>query len=94
MLTILSRTLSSAGQRHFVHRIYPKAISPSQLYGWFLADTSQWHDGILSSLWRSRAVKTDESVSWIVLDGPVDPVWAEGLTAVVEEKVGSHSLTN
>jgi dynein heavy chain len=62
-------------------------MAVSHLFGWFASETNQWHDGIFSALWRSRAMKDDESSSWISFDGPVDPIWMEGLNSILDEKV-------
>ncbi len=92
MLTILSSALASSGQKQQVHRIYPKATSVSHLFGWFAPETNQWYDGIFSALWRNRAMKDDESSSWISFDGPIDPIWMEGLNSILDEQVMYYSI--
>jgi dynein heavy chain len=94
MLATLSGALASSGQKQQVHRIYPKAMSVSHLFGWFAPETNQWHDGIFSALWRNRAMKDDESSSWISFDGPIDPVWMEGLHSVLDEQVIYDDVVN
>jgi hypothetical protein len=87
MMTTLSSALASSGQKQQVHRIYPKAMSVSHLFGWFTPETNQWNDGIFSTLWRNRSMKDDESSSWIAFDGPIDPVWMESLNSILDEQV-------
>ena len=87
MLTTLTRALSTAGQKQNTQKIFPKAVTVSNLLGWFDPNTNHWHDGIFSMLWRSRAKKQDNTCSWITLDGPLDPVWMENFGCVLDEKV-------
>jgi hypothetical protein len=66
--------------------VSPKALLERELLGW--AEASQprggpgdgvWYDGVVSAAWR-RARAEEQSVrTWVCLDGPVDPRWAESL---------------
>uniref|UniRef100_A0A3Q3JBA8 Dynein heavy chain hydrolytic ATP-binding dynein motor region domain-containing protein n=1 Tax=Monopterus albus TaxID=43700 RepID=A0A3Q3JBA8_MONAL len=60
----------------------PKALSLGELYGENDLSTSEWTDGVLSSLMRS-ACKPDEK--WIVFDGPVDTLWIESMNSVMDD---------
>ena len=87
LVTTLCGALSSSGQKQQMYRIYPKAMSASHLFGCFALETNQWNDGVFSALWRSKATKHEESSFWICLDGPIDPVWSEGLSSILDEQV-------
>jgi len=78
--------LAPKDHHHSIHRMNPKSQSVVQMFG--SRDSShQWHDGTFSFLWRRALSQTDTS-TWIVLDGPVDPIWAENLnTALDDNKV-------
>ena len=91
MVRTLCRSLSSTGSKHAIHRMNPKAISTEQLFGWVDKGSGEWHDGVFSSLWRSKASKhVPGQNSWIVIDGPMDNLWIENLNSAMDN---SKSLT-
>ena len=63
----------------------PKAISISELYGSFNPITSEWSDGVLSKSIRECSFSEQNSLKWIVVDGPVDSLWIETMNSLLDE---------
>ena len=76
--------LAPKDHHYSIHRMHPKSQSVLQMFGSRDALSDQWRDGTLSFLWRRALSQTDTS-SWIVLDGPIDPLWAENLNTVLDD---------
>lgn len=83
-------------------RVYPKAVSRHALFGYDEPTTMSWCDGVIPAIWR-RARAQDQSsrprrsgptrpseAMWLVLDGPIDPTWAESFNGVMDD---SRTLT-
>jgi dynein heavy chain len=80
--------------------INPKAISIDQLFG-RMTNSMDWTDGILSNIMRELAKDNDiyldhqtegntsqhqdDTFHWIVLDGPVDPIWVENMNTALDD---------
>ncbi|CAD6239204.1 GSCOCG00008639001-RA-CDS, partial [Cotesia congregata] len=83
--TLVRRTLSEAlvklGENMREINIFPGAIPKTQLLGRVDAQTREWRDGLLSLGVASIA---DESL-WIVLNGDVEPSWAEALNSALDD---------
>jgi dynein heavy chain len=82
MLDLLANARSSSGLKHVIVRVYPKTLTHAQLFGSMSDTSTDWTDGALPALWR-RALRVHKNATWLVIDGSVDPVWAEGLNTVL-----------
>ncbi|XP_059574595.1 dynein axonemal heavy chain 2 isoform X3 [Alligator mississippiensis] len=63
----------------------PKALSLGELYGEYDLSTSEWTDGILSSVMRSACADERPDEKWVVFDGPVDTLWIESMNSVMDD---------
>lgn len=65
----------------------PKSLELSDLYGYYNAATSEWRDGLVSSVVRrataaaaaAAAAGVKGQQDWVVFDGPVDAGWIESM---------------
>ena len=67
--------------------INPKSISSSRLFGSLCNKSMTWTDGIFTKVLR-RMVHIYQhrgDHSWLVLDGCIDPRWAENLNSLLDE---------
>jgi dynein heavy chain len=94
MVNTLCRALSAAGTRYTIVRLNPKAMTVQQMLGWTDASSSEWHEGVLAALWRNTTSKKAGQNAWVVLDGPVDAVWADNLQSAMDDGVSALILTN
>ena len=89
MIAILQRALQSSAPQDTVPETYtleklnPKSLTVLQMYGWWSSEPEQWVDGAFSHLCRWR--RPPGISTWIVLDGPIDPLWAENLNTVLDQ---------
>ena len=63
----------------------PKALSLGELYGEFDLNTSEWTDGVMSSIMRITCADEKSDEKWIVFDGPVDTLWIESMNSVMDD---------
>ena len=83
---VLAHALTALGKpvRHKV--LNPKAISMGELYGQEQPDTKEWTDGLASKVIR-KYVGKDDSLNWVVFDGPVDALWIENMNTVLDDNM-------
>ncbi|XP_024946848.1 cytoplasmic dynein 2 heavy chain 1 isoform X2 [Cephus cinctus] len=78
---ILTEALSRIGNPVTQILIYPGAMPKTKLLGKVDSTTREWKEGLLSN-----AVSTaGESTIWIILDGDVEPSWAEALNSALDD---------
>ncbi|OAF69166.1 Axonemal beta dynein heavy chain 2 [Intoshia linei] len=65
--------------------VNPKSVSLAELYGFYDLTTSEWTDGILSSIIRNICADTHDDEKWCLLDGPVDTMWVESINSVMDD---------
>ncbi|KAL8445805.1 hypothetical protein Emed_005361 [Eimeria media] len=68
-----------------VLRVNPKALQESALFGRMDPSSKEWLDGIVSAHIREAVASSRDSPLWIVLDGPLDPIWAEDLNSALDD---------
>ncbi|KAI9224867.1 dynein heavy chain and region D6 of dynein motor-domain-containing protein [Blastocladiella britannica] len=83
---ILHKTNAAKFSQVHTHIMNPKALTLGELYGEVNLQTSEWTDGILSSIVRTVCM-ADESgdYKWVVFDGPVDTIWIENMNSVMDD---------
>eukprot|EP00873_Tetraselmis_striata_P027558 jgi/Tetstr1/447822/TSEL_035152.t1 len=95
LLDAIRRLKAAPGFKLTETVIYPKAISKEGLYGSYSSSSQLWADGIFTAALREASASTSGD-HWIVLDGPVDPVWMEDLNTLLDDSrwvpQGDHGL--
>ena len=77
----LAKALAKIGETVMEFMIYPGAIPKSRLLGKVDSRTREWKEGLLS-----MAISTAGDLPmWIVLNGDVEPGWAEALNSALDD---------
>eukprot|EP00727_Mastigamoeba_balamuthi_P006867 m51a1_g2800 putative dynein heavy chain axonemal (4501) ;mRNA; f:77561-92205 len=88
IVSTLQAALNKIGQLTKLFVLNPKSQEMKELYGWVDSNTRQWHDGLLSTLFREANApqnKDKKMNKYIVLDGDVDPRWVEDMNSVMDD---------
>jgi len=64
--------------------INPVALGPKHLFGWYDTKSNEWMDGTFSAIWR-RAARLESIGTWVILDGPINPMWIEYLNTSIDD---------
>ena len=64
------------------YTLNPKCVSMGELYGEYNPLTSEWKDGLASTLIRSAVSDPTPALKWVIFDGPVDAMWIENMNTV------------
>lgn len=73
-----------------IHTLNPKAVSRTSLLGYMNHETRDFNDGILTAISRLVVLENENTQSWVICDGDVDPEWIEALNSVLDD---NHLLT-
>ena len=78
---ILAEALAKLGEPVNQFIVYPGAVPKSKLLGKVDPQTREWKEGLLANAVSSAG----ESSTWIVLNGDVEPGWAEALNSALDD---------
>ena len=68
--------------------INPKSINTGELYGDFDDQSPpQWREGVLSSVLKKMVSAEQNTLRWMIIDGPVDTLWIESMNSVLDDSM-------
>jgi dynein heavy chain len=88
--TAEEKKLLSATQifHDFVYQVInPKSMDHEKFFGVYNSESNEWTDGCITKMFRTAAAastKTDKT-NLIIIDGPIEPNWAEDLNSVMDD---------
>lgn len=82
---VLRLALMKLGHEVKIYVMNPKSMPRERLLGNMDLDTREWTDGVLTDAARKMVKEGEETRSWVVCDGDVDPEWIESLNSVLDD---------
>ncbi|OXB57863.1 hypothetical protein ASZ78_016437 [Callipepla squamata] len=82
---MLKTALGKTGKVVKQYTMNPKAMPRHQLLGHIDMDTREWSDGVLTISARQVVREPQDTTSWIICDGDIDPEWIESLNSVLDD---------
>eukprot|EP00940_MAST-03C_sp_MAST-3C-sp2_P002393 g2393.t1 len=79
-----------SGMAHKIVRFNPKSLDTAEMYGHIDSRTGEWVQGIFVAMFTKANQSANRFRTWIVIDGPVDPIWVEDLNSTLDD---SKTLT-
>eukprot|EP00835_Amoeboradix_gromovi_P000082 NODE_3_length_56144_cov_0.348184.p1 type:complete len:4079 gc:universal NODE_3_length_56144_cov_0.348184:21030-33266(+) len=67
-----------------VYNINAKVLDKHCLYGQLNTVSKEWTDGVFTSILR-KCISNASSLSWIIFDCDIDPIWCENLNSVLDD---------
>ncbi|KAL5009692.1 hypothetical protein ScPMuIL_011997 [Solemya velum] len=83
-----SRASNMAETSHKLIRINPLVVNDSALMFGYLNNSHDWVDGIFTS--ACRKANRNLSTTWLCLDGPINPGWADNFNSILAEDKVLH----
>ena len=91
---LLEALTEEHGLKHKALKIYPRAITCDEMYGYLDSATGRWQMGIFASLWNKANNEARRSQStWVICDGPVEQGWTDNLSTALDN-TKTLSLSN
>ncbi|XP_058798637.1 cytoplasmic dynein 2 heavy chain 1 [Phymastichus coffea] len=81
IIKILAEALLKIGEAVKLYQVYPGAISKSKLLGSVDSQTRELKEGLMSNIISN----SEDKPLWIVLNGDVEPEWAEALNSALDD---------
>lgn len=78
---LLAEAFAKTGQTISQIVVYPGAVAKSKLLGKVDSQTREWKEGLLAN----AVASANDGQTWIVLNGDVEPGWAEALNSALDD---------